>query len=147
MPPRWLSDWLSLATPVVIAHRCKLLQRPPRGAVIPLIFWSMSALRQLRTPEGGNIVETGSGTVFGRRIAAMPKLLEDLQGVGAVLREGQLVREMNYSIQVYQRIRETGPGEVILGAMFIEGSVDYDMIRDSIDLIGAELMCIFRTAE
>jgi hypothetical protein len=85
-------------------------------------------------------VETAAGAVFGRRIAAMPKLLEDLHGVGPVLREGQLVREMNYSIQIYQRIRETGRGEVILGAMFIEGSVDYDLIRDSIDLIGAELM-------
>ena len=69
----------------------------------------------------------------------MPKLLEDLHGVGRVLRDGQLVREMTYSIQVYQRMRETSRGEVIPGERFIEGSVDYDMIRDSVDLIGAEL--------
>ena len=69
----------------------------------------------------------------------MPTLLEDLHGVGPVLRDGQLVREMTYAIQIYQRTRETGRGEVILGATFIEGCVDYDISRDSIDLIGVAL--------
>ena len=79
------------------------------------------------------------GRSGGKIVAIMPKLLEDLHGVGPVLRDGQLVREMSYSIQVYQRMRETGQGEVIPGETFIEGSVDYDITRDSIDLIGAEL--------
>ena len=69
----------------------------------------------------------------------MSKLLEDLHGVGPVRRDGQLIREMKYSIQVYQRMHETSRGEIILGETFVEGSVDYDMIRDSVDLIGAEL--------
>jgi hypothetical protein len=69
----------------------------------------------------------------------VPKLLEDLHGVGPVLRDGQLVREMIYAIQVYQRMRKTSQGEVIPGETFVEGSVDYDMSRDSVDLIAVEL--------
>jgi hypothetical protein len=69
----------------------------------------------------------------------MPKLLEDLHGVGRVYRDGQLVREMIYAIQICQRMRETSQGEVLPGETFVEGSVDYDMSRDSIDLIAVEL--------
>jgi hypothetical protein len=46
---------------------------------------------------------------------------------------------MAYRIRVYQGFRAEKHGDPIPGRKHLEGSVDYDMERDPLDLIGVDL--------
>jgi hypothetical protein len=69
----------------------------------------------------------------------MSTLLEDIRGTGDVFRAGVLVRQMVYRIRVYQGFRAQTRGDPIPGRKHLEGSVDYDMERDPLDIICVDL--------
>jgi hypothetical protein len=68
----------------------------------------------------------------------MMKLVEESSGVGELMVDGQALRQVRYRISRYQGMVE-GSGLPIPGLHRIEGSIDFNASRDSLDLIGTAL--------
>ena len=66
------------------------------------------------------------------------KLVEESSGAGALMLNREPLRQVRYRIRRYQGMVE-GSGLPIPGLHRIEGSIDFDPIKDSIDWIGASL--------
>lgn len=69
----------------------------------------------------------------------MMKLIEERAGVGDLMRQGQVLRQVRYQISRFQGMME-GSGMPIPGLHRIEGSIDYDASRDPGDWVGSALM-------
>ncbi len=72
------------------------------------------------------------------RIRRMMKLVEESAGVGELMLNGQVLRQVGYRISRYQGVVE-GSGLPIPGLHRIEGSIDFDPGTDSAGLTGAAL--------
>jgi hypothetical protein len=68
----------------------------------------------------------------------MMKLIEECQGTGELVRQGQSLRSVGYRVFRYQGMTE-GSGMPIPGLFRIEGSIDFDANRDSLEWLGESL--------
>ena len=68
----------------------------------------------------------------------MMKLVEASAGLGDLVRDGQVIRQVRYQISRFQGMLE-GSGMPIPGLYRIEGSIDFDADRDGPELVGTPL--------
>ena len=68
----------------------------------------------------------------------MMQLVEESSGAGELMSNGQALRQVRYRISRYQGMSE-GSGLPIPGLFRIEGSIDFDADKDSVDWIGSPL--------
>ena len=66
------------------------------------------------------------------------KLVEQNSGIGDLMLNGETLRQVSYRLLRYQGVVE-GSGLPIPGLHRIEGSIDFDPARDSLDWIGMPL--------
>ena len=69
---------------------------------------------------------------------ARMKLVEESSGAGELMLNGEPLRPVRYRISRYQGMVE-GSGLPIPGLHRIEGSIDFDASKDSVDWIGVPL--------
>jgi len=68
----------------------------------------------------------------------MMKLVETGSGIGVLMRNGNVLREVRYEVRRYQGVME-GSGMPVPGLFRIEGSIDFDSVKDSSDWINVSL--------
>jgi len=68
----------------------------------------------------------------------MMKLVEECSGVGELMWGGRSVRKIAYQVRRFQGISE-GSGMPIPGLFRIEGAIDFDAAKDSLQWIGSDL--------
>jgi hypothetical protein len=68
----------------------------------------------------------------------MVMLVEECAGVGELMQREQVIRQVRYEFRVFQGLVE-GSGLPIPGQRTLAGSIDFDPVRDSGDLIGPVL--------
>ena len=71
-------------------------------------------------------------------IGPVTRLVEECNGVGDLLWNGEVVRQVRYRFSVHQGMLE-GSAMPVPGLRTIDGSIDFDPERDSADLVGVDL--------
>jgi hypothetical protein len=71
-------------------------------------------------------------------MGSMTRLVEECTGVGDLVWNGQVVRQVRYRFNVYQGSLE-GSAMPVPGLRTIDGSIDFDPARDPADLVGVNL--------
>jgi hypothetical protein len=71
-------------------------------------------------------------------MSRMMKLVEECSGTGQLMWGGRIVKQIAYQVRRYQGFSE-GSGLPIPGLFRIEGSIDFDAAKDSLQWIGSDL--------